>query len=107
MKRVENTSVEFSCKKNEIVTIGITENNTNLLVSHAPTIPTITMTGKTLTIQLGTSSQSVTLSFGFSSTGGSYDLVLNGNKDDDSFSRNISQPNAKKNDSRIYVFHVS
>lgn len=107
MKRVEGTTVEFMCVKDEVVTIDITENNTDFLVSCAPQNAAIKLSGNTVTINIGDSIKTVTLGFDFNDSGGSYTLVLNGNKSDDSFTRNVSQPDDNLPETRTYVFHKS
>lgn len=105
MRQVEGTTLEFSCEVNEVVTIDITEKNTNYLASCA-SASYITVTGHQITIKVGTTSKTATIAFDFSGQGGSYDLVFNGTEGDQSFTRNISQkPNLPF--TRTYVFHVS
>ena len=106
MKEVAGSNLRFSCQKNEVVTVGVTENdNTNWLVTTQPAMP---LTDKTFTIKLASSNKSVLFVFDFSSTGGAYTLVFNGSSDDDTFTRNISQtPNSNPPLDRTYVFLVS
>lgn len=107
MKRVQGTTVEFLCEEDEVVTIDITENNTTSLFSYSPHANHITQTDNQLTINVGNSKKIVTLAFDFNGTNGSYNLVLNGSKGDESFTRNISQPSDDGPSTRTYIFHVS
>lgn len=106
MKEVSGSNLRFSCQKDEVVTVEVTENsNTNWLVTTAPSMP---LADKTFTIKLGSSNKSVMFLFDFSSTGGAYTLVFNGSADDDTFTRNVSQtPNSNPPLDRTYVFLVA
>ncbi len=94
----------FHCSQDEIVTIDITENNTNYLASVAQA-PYISVLNHQITVTLGKSSKTATLSFDFDGTGGSYDLKFNGTTGDGTFHRNISQPHNTPT-SRTYSFSV-
>ncbi len=107
MKRKQGTTLEFECKKNEIVTISITERNTEFLFSYSPHAAYITKTGKTLIIDVGSSSKTVTLTFDFNDNGGSYEQILKGSEDPDTFTRTVRQPTDNLPEDRTYVFHVS
>lgn len=105
MKRVDGTTTEFICEKNEIVTINITEKNTGFMVSVSPQTADIIVSGKTITINVGNSIKIVTLGFDFNATGGFYTQVLAGSKGG-SFTRRVLQPTDDLPEVRTYVFHV-
>ena|GEM_PF-4461585 len=104
MNQVEGTTLEFSCAVDEIVTIDITEHNTNYLASPAAASH-VTVNGHKVTVKVGNKSKKVSISFDFNGHGGSYDLVFNGDKGDLTFSRNISQQ-MNTPFTNTYVFYV-
>jgi hypothetical protein len=105
MIRVEGTTTEFICEKKEVVTIDITEKNTTFLCSLSPTNADISMTGKTVTININSVTKTITLGFDFNSTGGFYALSIKGSKGG-VFTRRVMQPSDNLPEVRTYVFHV-
>ena len=105
MKRVEGTNTEFLCKAQEVVTITITEINTKFMVTCNLLNSEITMIGKVVTVKVGNSTKSVTLTFAFNGNGGRYNLVLSGSNGG-SFNRGVLQPSDNLPEVRTYTFHV-
>lgn len=105
MKRVEGMNTEFLSEK-EVVTINITNINTNYIVSCSPQNDDIKMVGNIVTIKVGNSTKTVVLGFDFNDiSGGSYKLVLAGSEGG-SFNRGVLQPSDDLPVIRAYTFHV-
>ena len=107
MKEKPDTTTQFDCDKGEVVTIDITEINTNFMVKCSPKNSQVAFAGNQVLIRVGNSPGfiMVTLGFEFNGNGGSYKNMLSGSAGG-SFNRRVLQPTSGLPAIRVYTFHV-